>query len=225
MTTMATFAFFDVDGTLIDEGAWNILLTHLDIGKSGKRRVYVDVVPVWLASKARLASEAQFRQRWIRAVASRLSGWTRARTSSLFDWLVNEQIGDAFHADVLARLRDHLAQGDHVVLVSGMYQEIVERFAACVGATAALGSVLGYSNDVCAGTIIGEGCIGTQKPEFIQHYLRERGLTPDLSACYAYADSYSDVALLSSVGHPVATHPDDEVRVYAAAHGWEIFGS
>ena len=219
---MTRFAFFDVDGTLIDEGTWNILLSHPDIGKAGKRRVYSEVLPVWLASKARLAGEARFRQRWIRAVARQLKGWTHAQTCAVFDWLVHDQIGDAFRPDVLARLRSHVKQGDHVVLASGMYQEIVERFAAKVGATAGLGSVLGYGGDACTGNIVGEGCVGAEKPKFIQRYLKEHNLTPNLSDCYAYADSASDVALLSWVGHPVVTHPDDAMRAHAESHQWEV---
>jgi phosphoserine phosphatase len=38
-----------------------------------------------------------------------------------------------------------------------------------------------------------------------------------------YADSYSDVPMLSAVAHPVATYPDDQLRAYAQQRQWEIF--
>ncbi len=61
---------------------------------------------------------------------------------------------------------------------------------------------------------------GEGKLHFLNEYLRERQLTPD--ACAAFADSQSDLPLLSAVGHPYAVNPDRALRRTARSHGWPI---
>jgi phosphoserine phosphatase len=44
----------------------------------------------------------------------------------------------------------------------------------------------------------------------------------DLSSCYAYSDSVTDVPMLEAVGHPHAVNPDKELRKVAAKNGWPV---
>jgi len=44
----------------------------------------------------------------------------------------------------------------------------------------------------------------------------------DLAESYAYSDSYTDVPMLESVGHPVAVNPDRVLARLARERGWEI---
>ena len=44
----------------------------------------------------------------------------------------------------------------------------------------------------------------------------------DLSQCYFYTDSMSDVMLLEHVGHPVCVNPDARLRAKTKEMGWEI---
>ena len=44
----------------------------------------------------------------------------------------------------------------------------------------------------------------------------------DLAQCFAYSDSYSDVPMLSVVGHPAAVNPDLKLRRLAQAYGWPV---
>ena len=44
----------------------------------------------------------------------------------------------------------------------------------------------------------------------------------DLSQCYAYSDSASDLPMLRAVGHPVAVNPDGKLERHARANGWPI---
>lgn len=43
-----------------------------------------------------------------------------------------------------------------------------------------------------------------------------------LSECYGYSDSYYDLPLLESVGHPHAVNPDPRLQVVAAGRRWPI---
>jgi phosphoserine phosphatase len=42
----------------------------------------------------------------------------------------------------------------------------------------------------------------------------------DLMKCHAYSDSYSDVPMLSVVGHPSCIRPDARLRKLAEAYHW-----
>ena len=42
----------------------------------------------------------------------------------------------------------------------------------------------------------------------------------DLSASYAYSDSFTDLPMLEAVGHPTAVNPDKALRKAAHENGW-----
>jgi phosphoserine phosphatase len=44
----------------------------------------------------------------------------------------------------------------------------------------------------------------------------------DLDHCFAYSDSYSDVPMLSVVGHPAAVNPDSRLARLAGTYGWPV---
>lgn len=218
-------AFFDVDGTLTPANTWNLLLAHPRLGKRVKRRVLARVLPVWLLVKARLKDDADFRQMWVPAVAHHLAGWSRADLDALFEWVVNDQVAGQVRGDVHERLRRHVERGEQVVLVSGMYEGMVQAFARRLGAQGAVGSPLAFDGDRCAGPSGEPGCIGPHKLTYLRRYLREHDLSPDFGRSFAYADSFSDVPLLSSVGHAVAVYPDADLLAHARARQWEVLGA
>ena len=44
----------------------------------------------------------------------------------------------------------------------------------------------------------------------------------DLTKCYAYTDSQTDLPMLELVGNPVAVNPDSELRKIATEHEWPV---
>lgn len=58
------------------------------------------------------------------------------------------------------------------------------------------------------------------KADWCRTYIREHGLDPD--RCWAYADSFDDLAFLSVVGNAVAVNPDPRLLSGAAARGWPV---
>jgi phosphoserine phosphatase len=44
----------------------------------------------------------------------------------------------------------------------------------------------------------------------------------DLSDCYFYSDSASDLPLLEAVGHPVMVNPQLKLRLAARGRGWPV---
>ena len=70
------------------------------------------------------------------------------------------------------------------------------------------------------GVLEGPFCYGPGKVEAIQELARWEGF--DLTQCYAYSDSSSDLPMLKAVGHPVAVNPDGRLERHARRHGWPI---
>lgn len=225
MKSILTVAFFDIAGTLVQGDPWNDLLTHPTVDRSRVRLAYARVLPVWLGKKVGIIDDIVFRDRWIHAMAGIFKGWSQARLVDLFRWVATDAMKNAYQDAVLARLRQHKQAGDQVILVSGLFDTLVQAFADALGADAAIGSTLVFHNGVCAGEISGRTMAGTQKIEAIADYLKSHRLSAELSTCYAYADSWSDVSLLEGVGHPVATFPDPALKAIARQRGWTILPS
>jgi phosphoserine phosphatase len=61
---------------------------------------------------------------------------------------------------------------------------------------------------------------GPEKARLIREHARDNH--HDLAECFAYSDSYSDVPMLSVVGHPAAVNPDSKLARLARTYGWPI---
>jgi len=215
-----TFAFFDIDGTLITANVWRHFLGGAELSNQ-KRMAYARAMPMYAARKLKLVGEPRLRERWVEMMARLLAGWSRAQIDALMDRIVLDEMRETFRDDVAARAREHIAQGDRVVLVSGMFAGFAERFAKLLGAETGLGTRLAFDSDTCVGRIDGRGCAGEHKPQFLRDYAGDAAL----AAAHAYADSYSDAPLLSAVAYPVATYPDADLLALARARGWEVIGA
>ena len=58
------------------------------------------------------------------------------------------------------------------------------------------------------------------KASWMRIYAEKESL--NLSDCYSYSDSMSDLPMLSVVGHPTAVNPDLRLRNTALQHDWPI---
>jgi phosphoserine phosphatase len=61
---------------------------------------------------------------------------------------------------------------------------------------------------------------GPNKAEAIRAHAGVSGY--DLSECYAYSDSITDLPMLEAVGHPTAVNPDRGLRKAAAERDWPV---
>lgn len=212
-----------MDGTLVEGNTWAGLLSYPELSRFRVFQLYAKTIPSLIGRRFYLLGDVRFRHRWVKGMAGLLKGWPRTRTQELFTWLVKEKMVGQYRQDVILRLEQHKAEGDYIVLVSTMYDEVIQLFADVLGANAGIGTVLAYDqNHICTGSISGKSCAGPRKLDFIRTYLAQQSFQVDMADCYAYADSFSDAPMLAAVGHPVAIHPDDELRAAAIEQGWEI---
>ncbi len=62
--------------------------------------------------------------------------------------------------------------------------------------------------------------VGEARAAWLRRYALQEGA--GLRHSYGYADSYSDLPLLRTVGHPVAVSPDSQLYRHARRRRWPI---
>jgi HAD superfamily hydrolase (TIGR01490 family) len=211
-------AFFDLDRTLIAGSSAFIM------GRT--------------ARSAGLVPTRQFARDAGAALAFKLKGSNDRTTDDVRDRILGAVRGMrqddlvALNAEVLPkllakirpearRLLDlHRHAGRNTYIVSAAPVEIVESLARSLGMTAGIGTRGRVVDGVYSGELDGPFCYGGGKVTAMQDIARWDGL--DLSQCYGYSDSASDLPMLQAVGHPVAVNPDARLARHAREHGWPI---
>lgn len=97
--------------------------------------------------------------------------------------------------------------------------------AKCVADELGIGDYIGNRLEMLNGRATGRPLepysYGDGKVVLLREFLREREL--DLADCAAFADSQSDLPMLSAIGYPHAVNPDRKLLEVATDRGWPIF--
>lgn len=209
-------AVFDLDRTLLRGSSLSLY---------GRELVRRGVVPRSSVARHALV-ELSFQRRGLRSprihrlVDTLLAEARGEQAAPLIE--IAREMGAALLADVRPAaqflLRQHLDAGDFCVVLSASPVELVEAVATELGAHRAVGTRLDVVDGVLTGRIDGPFCYGTGKLEALE---REVGRI-DLACATAYADSGSDIPLLSRCGQAIAINPDAELRRGARENGWPV---
>ena len=212
-------AFFDVDNTLVC-GSTSILFGKVAFtGGSIKRRdiwrfMWEHVMYTRRGEKN--SKMADFKDRALMLT----KGHSVEELQGLIDQVYRDEIKPRLWPRSLERLKHHLEQGHEVWLVSAAPVELAQAIADDLGATGALGTIVGHDGNVLTGELVGAPLHGKAKRRAIKALAKERGIS--LRKSWAYSDSVNDLPMLSAVGNQVAVNPDAQLRRYAVAAGWEI---
>ena len=213
-------AFFDLDRTLISGSSaftFGIAAWRKDMVPT--RHIARDAVGA-ITFKLRGDSgdhEAvtRVRERILRAV----QGLRQQELIALNEAIVPKLL-DKVRPEAKKLLDSHHRRGHATYIVSAAPVEIVEPLALALGMTAGLGTRAVVENGIYTGDLAGPFCYGPGKVEAIADVARWEGY--DLTRCYAYSDSISDLPMLDAVGHPVAVNPDARLATTAADRGWPV---
>jgi HAD superfamily hydrolase (TIGR01490 family) len=136
------------------------------------------------------------------------------------DEVYEKEIRPRLWPETCQALKDHLAAGREVWLITAAPREMGELIARKMGATGALGTIVGIENGVLTGELVGDPLHGKAKRKAAKNLAKERGIS--LKRSWAYSDSHNDLPLLTLVGNAVAVNPDKILRRHAQAAGWQI---
>lgn len=211
-------AFFDLDKTILAKSSSFVFAKpFFKEGLIGR----ADVIRSAYAQFMFLASGADHDQmEMMRKYMSELvTGWDAEKVQTIVSETLDEIVDPLVYQEAVDLIAEHKAQGHAVIIISSSGTDVVEPIAARLGADIAIGTQVEIVDGKYTGEIIfyayGEG-----KAEAMHTLAEEYGY--DLSECYAYSDSQTDIPMLQTVGHPFAVNPDSELRKVAQENNWQI---
>lgn len=131
-----------------------------------------------------------------------------------------EHVRPRLYEGVVEHLTSLRKAGTAVVLVSSSPGIVIAPLGLYLGCTDLITTPVRIERGRLVG--IGEGppCFGDGKLYWTERWASERGIPMDETA--AYADNWSDRALLDRVGQAVVVHPRGKLRRLAQDRGWTI---
>lgn len=212
-------SFFDVDGTLVRTNLVHPTLFYLANQPTPWRSFGSMARAVARAPRMALA-EMIDRRRFNELLFAAYEGISRDRLLLLADEVFDGVLRSAVFTgarDLVQRCR---AEGHDVVLVSGALDFLMARLARHLGATAVIGNRLEFRDGYATGKLERPIVAGPEKARLVRQWAAANG--NDLADCFAYSDSYSDVPMLSVVGHPCAVNPDLRLLKLARTYAWPV---
>ncbi len=212
-------AYFDVDGTLVS-GDLLLPTAYFLANQARPLDSALRVGKALLGAPAMALAELRDRRLFNELLFGNFKGISQDRMV-----VVGE---DAFHEVIKPRLfpgaRDLIQKckdaGQRVVLVTGSLEESMVHLAKHIGADHLISNRLEYKHGYATGKLMRPVVAGPEKAGLIVADAREHG--HDLARCHGYSDSYSDVPMLSVVGHPACIQPDARLARLARAYAWPI---
>ncbi len=110
--------------------------------------------------------------------------------------------------------------GTPLVLVSSSPGLVIEPLAIYLGCTATLTTPVMIQRGRLIGIGAGPACYGEGKRFYAEQWAAERGIAMDEAV--AYADNWSDRALLERVGRAIVVRPHGKLTRLAKRRGWDI---
>jgi HAD superfamily hydrolase (TIGR01490 family) len=212
-------AFFDLDKTVIAKAS--MMAFGRPFYRAGllSRRAIVRGVWAQLIYMHLGASEEKL-ARIRESVLALTKGWEQRRIQQIVSETLDDIVEPITYVEALELIDEHRAAGRRVYIISASPAEIVEPLGRFLGADESLASHARVGPD---GRYTGEMDVyayGPYKADLIREVATRDGV--DLSQSYAYSDSYTDLPMLETVGHPVVVNPDRVLQKVARERDWEI---
>ena len=212
-------AFFDLDKTVIAKASIAAFGGPFYRGGLINRRLVIRAVVSQIIYLHLGASE----QKLARVRESMLmltKGWDREQIREIVREALEETVEPIIYAEALDLIEAHRAAGHRVYLVSAAPEEIVEPLAEHLGVDGCIATRAVVDDE---GRYAGEMEFYAYGP-FKADAMRDLAVADDLdlSASYAYSDSYTDLPMLEAVGHPVVVNPDRVLAKVAKERDWEV---
>jgi HAD superfamily hydrolase (TIGR01490 family) len=131
-----------------------------------------------------------------------------------------EFVRPRLYQGVVEHFTDLRRRGTSIVLVSSSPGIVIAPLATYLGCTATVTTPVIIERGRLVGTGEGPACYGEGKLYWTSRWAADRGILMDEAA--AYADNWSDRALLERVGRAVVVHPHRRLKRLALARGWTI---
>ena len=212
-------AFFDLDKTVIARSA--VFAFGREMYRDGLLSTTTLLKGMYAQAVYQLVGADHEKMEQMRTALLQLTkGWEADRVGRIVRETLEEVIVPIVFKEALELFDEHRAAARDLWLVSSSGYEIVRPLADHLGVRNVIATRSRVDDD---GRFDGElefYAYGAHKAVALRQVAEVRGY--DLSRCYAYTDSVTDLPMLNAVGHAVAVNPDRELRAAALAMGWPI---
>jgi HAD superfamily hydrolase (TIGR01490 family) len=220
--TPGSYAFFDLDGTLISDASV-IAFHRYRVERQGggdaerlKAEFAAALADQYRRHVPRDEINAWFYRTYFRDVEV---AHIRALAS---DWLAMRMTDPGFvKHGVVARLKDLRARGVGTALITGSFREIAQPLARHFSIDVCLCAPLEEIAGRYTGRLTAPPTIGAGKALAITQFLDGRGIAP--AGCHGCGDDHTDIPYLGLLGNPAAlASGTPELLAHADRHGWPL---
>lgn len=219
MLAARSFAFFDVDDTLINEKSMFTMLLEMEVALGVDSRLVMAEIDTL---GRRGANRADLNVAYYRSLA----GLPREAVRGLAKQYVERRFrqepqGGYLIQPVVEELRQLQSRGVEPVLLSGSAVDFLQPLAESLRVTHVLATVLEVDADgAYTGALKGAPMIGAGKLAAMRGFADHHQV--DLGVCRAFGDHSSDLDYLASVGHASVVSGDIFLELHAKRRGWPI---
>jgi HAD superfamily hydrolase (TIGR01490 family) len=211
-------AFFDLDKTVIAKSSTLAFgRPFFQGGLINRRAVLKGAYAQFVFSLA--GADADLMERMRRQITAMTTGWDVTVVHDIVREALHDIVDPLVYAEAADLIEAHRAAGREIVIVSSSGAEMV----------GPIGEMLGVDRVVATRMVTVDGkytgeidfyAYGENKAAAMRELAAEKGW--DLTDCWAYSDSSTDLPMLETVGHPTAVNPDRGLRKVAAERGWPV---
>ncbi|MDT0317945.1 HAD family hydrolase [Streptomyces millisiae] len=213
-----TAAFFDLDKTVIAKSSTFTFSRHFYQGGLINRRAVLRTAYAQFVYLLGGADHDQM-ERMREYMSALCRGWSVRQVGEIVAETLHQVIDPIIYDEAASLIERHHAAGRDVVIVSSSAADLVEPIGELLGADRVVATRMAVADGRYTGEI-DYYAYGPTKAEAIIELAASEGY--DLTRCYAYSDSITDVPMLETVGHPHAVNPDRALRREAAAREWPV---
>lgn len=212
-----TLAIFDLDNTLIADDSdflWGQFLVEQGIvDRTIYERVNAQFYEDYQQGNLDMIA-------FLRFALKPLADHSRDQLHVWREQFLNEVIKPIYLPNAQALVDKHRAQGHTLLVVTATNRFITEPIVAMYGIENLIATTPELVNGHYTGEIVGIPSFQAGKVTLLNEWLQKTSET--LEGSYFYSDSHNDLPLLQLVENPIVVDPDEKLRQFAQAKGWEI---
>ncbi|HOG48268.1 MAG TPA: HAD family hydrolase [Anaerolineae bacterium] len=210
-------AFFDLDHTVLTRGSAS-LWARFEYREGRLSRGQFLRLAWWnLQYRLAVIDMAVITRRLAASMRGQSEAELIARSNRWFEEMVRPCIAEG----AVKRIREHMAEGHTVALLTASTPYVSAPVCHALGLDERyICTRLEVQGGLFTGRCIEPICFGPGKVYWARAFAAEHRL--DLAQSYFYTDSYTDLAMLLAVAHPVAVNPDARLRHHATRTGWPV---
>lgn len=215
-------AIFDFDGTLYSDETFQLLMSHLKyhpVYHPNYKRFYRAILRPYIGHKLKLVPEAKMKERSMQIYLNALGLMSIKELDAYFGELT-DRVQEGLNPDVIARLKQHVTDHVHIMLVSGAYTALLQSVTKEFQFDTIIGTEIPMKEGKTDNRTPIYHIQGPRKNEKILEVLKGKEI--DWQNSFAYGDSFSDLSVLELVGNPIAVRPEPRLKAIAEEREWEI---